>query len=305
MPSVVPVTADLFPEVHEGVLRALNPAIPVEVWRRAFEPRGWGDEEHFGFAMSEGGRLVGLMGTLFSRREVEGRSVRFCNLHSWYVQPEFRGPASLLLLRPVLALKETTLTDFSATPDVLALLGRMGFAGLGNAILVLPPLPGGVGGPRVIDLDADPDPAVGRLSTVDREILHDHRGIGCRHLMVEDGDGYCYVVASVVDGARPPHAHVHYVSDPALLARHHRAFRRALLRGGLRFASIPARLMRGVRLPWAIRARGGETLVRPGGVPPHAVDTLYSEMALLKLPVVPRIPEPILAVRRWLRGLGI
>lgn len=302
MPSVVRVSAELFPEVYEGVLQPLNPDLPVATWRRLFEPRGWSDDEYFGFGMTEGGKFVGLMGALFSDRELEGRKQRFCNLHSWYVQPAFRGPASLLLLRPVLALKETVLTDFSATPEVVEMFNRLGFTSLGNALTLLPPLP--FSGGRVeppLELGGSPGAAETILSPGDLRIFRHHQGIDCRHLVVQDEGGeYCYVVASRPDGGPLAHLHVHFVSRPRLLARHHLAFRTALLEGGARYVAIPTRLLEGVEIPLALRGLGGQTFCRPA-VQPSRVDSLYSEMALLKLPVVPQIPGWVRTARRLAR----
>jgi hypothetical protein len=219
------------------------------------------------------------------------------------VDPAFRGPASLLLLRPVLALKETVLTDFSATPEVVEMFNRLGFTSLGDALTLLTPVPllGGRGEPP-LDLTGVPGAAEGILSPSDLRIFQDHQGIECRHLVVQDGGEYCYVVASRPDGGPLAHIHVHFVSRPPLLARHHVAFRKALLEGGARYAAIPTRLLDGERIPLALEGRGSRTFCRPAVSPPR-VDSLYSEMALLKLPVVPQIPEWVRLGRRVVRRL--
>ena len=296
MPSVVRVSREHFPEIHAELLRPLNPDMPVAAWRRAFEHRGWSSEECTGFALALRGRFIGLLGALFSDREVDGRRQRYCNLHSWYVLPEHRGPSSLVLLRAVLELPDTVLTDFSASAEVAGMLERIGFHCLGTGLTVLPALPfAGVGVAPAIDLESSPDAAARILSPGDLRIFRDHHGIDCRHLVAQEPGGeYCYVVASRPHGGPLAHVHVHYVSRPKLLARRHLAFRKALFADGARYAAIPTRLLRDERLPLSFQARGGRTMCRPA-VPPSTIDSLYSEMALLKLPVVPQAPA-------WLRN---
>ena len=298
MPSVVRVTAELFEDIYQGALRPLNADLPLSIWRRAFEPRGWSGGDFFGYALMDEGRVVGLMGALFSDRQIDGQRRRFCNLHSWFVQPEYRGARSLLLLRPFLALEKTVLTDFSATPEVVAMFTRVGFEALGSEVVLLLPLPGLGAQDSILDLAADPSAARRVLSPADLVIFQDHQGIDCRHLLIQCEGQYCYLVASRLDGGGWPHVHVHYVSRPALLVRNHLGARRALLRGGARYAVIPRRLLGRERIPMSLSARASSAFCRPGDISPAAIDTLYSEMVLLKLPVVPRIPEPILKLRR-------
>lgn len=291
-----------FPEIHAGLLRALNPDMPEAAWRRVFEPRGWSNEDCVGFALHLRGQFIGVMGALFSDRELHGHRRRFCNLHSWYVLPPHRGPSSLVLLRPVLALQDTVLTDFSANDEVAVMFERLGFTRVGAGITVLPALPlAAAGAEPAVDLEAMPERAARILSPCDLRIFNDHRGIDCSQLVVQEPGGeYCFVVASRAVGGPAAHVHVHYVSRPALLARHHLAFRAALLAGGVRYAAVPTRLLDGARIPFAIAGRGDRTLCKPA-LPPAAVDSLYSEMPLLKLPVVPEPPAWIRHGKRLLR----
>jgi hypothetical protein len=289
----------MFPELYTGVLRELNPDLDPSVWRRGFEPRGWSDEDHFGYALVDQGRIVGLMGTLFSERSIEGRQVPICNLHSWFVLPAYRGTTSLLLLRPVLALRHHIITDFTSTPDVAVMLLRVGFQESSGGTLFLPALPlrptwGAM--PRSIALDDEG--SLGLMSDADLRILRDHSGIGCTHTILRVGSSYCYVVSSRIEDGPWPHVHVHYVSAPSVFRRRIAAFRRHLLSDGARYLAVPARLLReGCGTAIAISARTAPALIRPvsgEGDPP--LDTLYSEMALFKWPVAPVIPA-------WARGI--
>ncbi len=298
-PRVERVTAEMFPELYDGVLRELNPHLDPSLWRRGFEPRGWSDEDHFGYALVDQGRIVGLMGTLFSERRIEGRQVPICNLHSWFVLPEYRGTSSLLLLRPVLALRHHIITDFTSTPDVATMLLRVGFHEVSGGTVFLPAVPLRPDwGPTPRNIALDDDEATGLLSDADLRILRDHTGVGCTHTILRVGTAYCYVVSSRITDGPWPHVHVHYVSAPTVFRQRIASFRRHLLSDGARYLAVPARLMReGCGTALAITARTMPALIRPvpsEGDPP--LDTLYSEMALFKWPVAPVIPE-------WARGM--
>lgn len=302
MPSVVRITNRDFPQIHAQFLQSLNPEMPVSVWRRMFETRGWSSEDCCGFALMLRGQYVGLLGALFSDRDLGGKRQRFCNLHSWYVNPAYRGPSSLVLLRAVLDLPDTVLTDFSASPEVGELLDRLGFVSLGNELTVMPAIPfSRMAAKQVIDIEAVPAVAERLLAPADLRIFRDHLGIECRHLLVEDAGGeYCYVVASGALGGPVAHAHVHFVSQPRIFARHHLSFRHAMMAGGARYAVVPTRLLHGTRVPLSFVGHGDRTLCRPAA-PPQSIDSLYSEMALLKLPVVPRVPAWMRWGKRWVQ----
>lgn len=285
MPTVVTMTAAMFPEVCETLLRELDPRMPEERWRLLFVDRGWHGEDHCGYVLRDGTRPVGVLGTLLSERLVEGRLARFCNLHAWYVKPEFRA-ASLSLMRPVLALGDRTLTDFSASLDVAALSKRLGFRTLDDKLLVLPRLPWpGDRRARITELGDDAGAAERGLNAPDLRIFRDHQGIGCSHLLLESGTGYCYVVSSSIDAGWLPHRQVHYISDRRIFAEHHLAIRAHLLRNRTCYATVGSRLLSGVAIPWSVRVASNELLYRPtaSSPAPESIDTLYSELPLLRL----------------------
>jgi len=317
LPSLVKLTPTLFPEVHEHLLRKLDPNMPVTRWQATLDGR-WHQDDCVGYALIEQGRPVGMLGMLFSEREIGGRTARFCNLHSWYVEPEHRA-SSLLLMRPALAAREHTLTDLSPSRRVVEISRRLGFETLEQTITMLPWLPWqGGDAAEVLELAPDDPRAARLLSPADLRVFRDHQGIDCRHWLVLDRGEYCYLVSSRLRHPRFGYSYLHHVSRPRLLARHHAAVRTRMLQGGLRCVAVCTRLLDGVRVPFSLTTRTNEKLFRPAGVPAAQVDTLYSELVLLKLPqefrMVTRMGGALrrLGLRRrgtsdmaWLYGLGM
>jgi hypothetical protein len=273
--------------------------MPAEMWERAFEI---GDpDEPQGYALADGGALVGVLGMIFSRRQIGGREERFCNLHSWYVRPEHRVH-SLALLKPLANMREVTITDLSATDDVRAIARRHGFATLDQTAIALPPLPWTTDSEQceLFDLDGANCPAANALSSAERAIQHDHGRMDCGQLLVSDGGGHCYVVYSrIVHGLLPgtlATSLVHYVSDRERFARHHAAIRSRLMqRTSSQCVVIDSRLLAGASVPRSLRVPAIPKIYRSGRVRPEQIGGLYSDQVCFKLSTLPTLRSLIAA----------
>lgn len=300
MRSIEKLTAAMFPDVYDRLLRPFAPYMPRATLERAFVPRGWHDEDHFGYVLLVDGQPAGLLGALFSRRQINGQEVRFCNLHNWYVQPEHRA-SSLLLMRPILALRDCVITDLSASGEVVAISERLGFTRLDRTIRLLPPLPWQGSSATLVDLTAEPDRAPELLTAAEQTIFRDHQNIDCQHLVVLSDQGSCYLVASRNPSRWLPHTLVHYLSNPAVFARQHAFIRAQLLRSGGRYVAVNRPHLAGETIPCSFSADSNQRLVRGSAAAPEAIDSLYSELTLFKLPNYPRPPQLVrgLALRLW------
>ncbi len=312
MRSIIKLTASHFAELHDSLLRRFDPGIPEAIYRRAFVPRGWSDEEHSGYALVADGKMVGVLGTLFSQRPMGDRVVRFCNLHCWYVLPEYRGH-SLLLMRHVLALKDHVILDISPSPDAAAISLRLGFEPLDHRFHLLPPLPGPPAwheeppaeALEFMDLTASPELSRLLPGEVERRMFEDHADLDCGHTLVKEGSDFCYLVHSRVDRAWKSHVTMQHVSDPAFLARRHASIRSHLLRAGERYVAVPALLMGGVSIPRSFLVPDRPKLWRAPVPPPATLDFLYTEVPIFKLPAFPRPPEKLIRIaKRVLRRNG-
>lgn len=77
----------------------------------------------------EGGKLVGHIGTICSRRDIGGRQKRICNITSWMVLPAYRRSSMRLLraIRAIRAIPDCTITDFTSSKTVCVILESLGF----------------------------------------------------------------------------------------------------------------------------------------------------------------------------------
>jgi hypothetical protein len=305
MPSVIKITSSMFPELYGSLLREWNPALSEARWKLAFENR-WTDEDYFGHALTDQGKIVGMLGMLFSRREINGKAARFCNLHAWYVKPEYRVN-SLLLMRPVLALTDHTITDFTPSERVCAVSKRLGFAHLDGSAVAMPQLPRARrdNGIARCDLQAVTDENLADMAPADVRIYKDHRDVDCGQLLVRDDGRYCHIVYSRVDRPLIPYCNVHYLSNPRLFAEHHATIRSRLMRdSGARYVVVDARMLASVQVPFSFRVRTLEKLYRSNHMAPPDIDSLYSEMVLFRHSVFPGLRDRLRATAaRYTPGL--
>ena len=103
--------ADVNP-VADFLHTQLNARLTAADWAAAITPP-WADESpNHGFLLRAGERLVGVYLAFYSRREIDGRPERFCNLAAWCVLDEYRS-LGLRLLHALLAQKNYHFTDLS------------------------------------------------------------------------------------------------------------------------------------------------------------------------------------------------
>jgi hypothetical protein len=304
MVTIKQIQSSLFSNLYESFLIDDDPLSGEQDWRRVFDYHWDTEEGHCGYALLEDGKVVGMLGMIFSERVINGSFHRFCNLHTWWVREDRRG-WSLALLRPLLKLKGYTITHFTPCDKIRAVTKRLGFKPLNSQLKILLPLDLF---PRrrkleVPALTYDAQAIEERLTEYDKRLLLDHRSYDCGHLLVSDGDEYCYLLYTFVERHRMPYCHIHYISNRHIFATKERAVRSSLLRRHrARFVAIDARLVQDVKFHcsfdfWA----PAHALYKSEEVKPEQIDNLYSDVVFLKLSVLPDMSHELaqLARRLW------
>jgi len=207
----------------------------------------------------------------------------------------------LALMRPALRLSGHTLTDFSPTDRVCAISKKLGFKRLDSRLRILLPS-WRLAGHADVALNEDPAIIATRLTDADAKLLEDHRHDAFGHLLVEEGDSYCYTIFNRVERHAMPYCHVHYISNQDLFARHAQPIRRCMIkttRG--RYVAFDARLSAGAKLRASVIVPfGSQQLFRPADVRPEEIDSLYSEVSLLGLTTFPNLSHTL---RQWAQPL--
>ena len=291
MPRLVGIGPELFDGLHDAFLREDDPRWTDEAeWRRVFLYEWDFDADHRGYALVEDDRVVGMMGMAFSRRVIRGVERRLCNPHTWWVHPDYRGHAVMMLM-PIVKMRDRTLTYFTPGDRVRGLLRPLGFRPVDMQLRVLLPV-----GPRGQTVDIAFDGDAGDLDADERRLMDDHRPYGMHHLWL---GGACLVHYTFVERYRFRYCHIHRVSDRDLFLAHEEAVRSAIMRRhGVRAVALDMRLWRGhaFRRSFAMPP-AGHGLFRPAegdDIHEEDIDHLYSDVTMLRLTTMPSVRHELL-----------
>jgi hypothetical protein len=135
----------------------------------------------FGHCLDAGGRLVGVILLIASSRQVDGTQATFTNVASWYVNPDYRAYAQLLV-SIALRNKETTFTNVTPAPHTWPIVENQGYTRYCNGLFfaaaaLKAPAPG-------VTLEELTD---AHQSIPEFEMLRRHRDLGCNVIVARDG----------------------------------------------------------------------------------------------------------------------
>lgn len=291
MVNLEKIQSPLFPKLYDAFLADDDPLSGEQEWRDVFDYQFDSGEDYCGYAMLDNGRVVGMLGMVFSQRWIEGEIKRFCNLHTWWIREDYRG-RSLLLLRPVLKLQGYTITHFTPCDRIRAITKeRLGFQDLNSQLRILLPLGDRFAATKEILFDESV--IAERLAAHERRILQDHRPYRVGHLLLEAGGDYCYVLYTHVVRHRLPYCHIHYISNKTTFAKREPLVRSALLhRHSARFVALDERLMDDLDVRRSFKFWApAHAVFKSSDVRPDQIDNLYSDVVFLKLTTLPDITD--------------
>lgn len=276
-----------------------------EKWRRLFEPHWERDENYCGLALKDDDKTVGFIGMIFSRRRIDDKIEKFCNLTSWFVRKEYRSRA-LALLFPLFGMKNYTITDLTPTRKVYLIQNKLGFKDLdANGRILLP------FGHRLFQTKYTPPQMTHDLAAIERKlegrnlkIFHDHKHYPCSHFLLTDKDRYCYLIYTKLKRKRIPYVHIHYISNLDLFELVYRDIRQSVLsHAGAYFLLIDSRLAKNRRLPlsFCLPYRAPKQCLS-SRLKPEQIDNLYSELVILNLRTHPRLKYLIRDIRQKIFG---
>src|SRR5262245_37584176 len=140
MTAVEKVTPAMFDDIY-ALMSELDNTQSRERWREIFDYQWESDEGYVGYALVDDRKVVGFNGAIFSRRIIDGREARFCNLTSWIVKDQYRTE-SLRLVFPFLNLKGYTITNLTMNERAWEITRRLGFKNLDTNVRIFFPVPG-------------------------------------------------------------------------------------------------------------------------------------------------------------------
>jgi hypothetical protein len=261
-----------------------------EKWREIFDYQWESDEGHVGYALVDDRKVVGFNGAIFSRRIIDGREARICNLTSWIVKEQYRTE-SLRLVFPVLKLKGYTITNLTMNERAWEVTRRLGFKNLDTTVRILFPVPG-LSATRKEEapvIVSDQSRIAGILDPVDLKIFIDHSHYNCGHLVIQDKHGYSYIIYTRKRYRKYncdiPYAQIHYISDRSAFLRRLSKVKSYFLKSRKYFfLAVDERLIGNAAIPYSKAYRLKiPRMYKSDVLSREQVDNLYSELVILGL----------------------
>jgi hypothetical protein len=280
------VGSDDFEAIYPLLLEFKNRRMSRDDWREMVFTYRWSPDPLRGFALYAHGIPVGFMGTIFSDRPLLGRTERLCNASCWIVRPEYRT-ASILLLKPLLGLRDCTIVNLTPTQRSFDIFAKLGFIELESEQLLLPPVtsPAQFGRALGGSFTLAPDDLRRELGPAERNIYDElSPSPRTRHILLRGKGRRCYIVATLQRHKRVRFAELQYVGDLEFFWERRPLAHAAVLRAmGAVGIAIDRRFAEGRRVPLAIRrpARRSYRPARPE-ITPLMIDGLYSELMTLQ-----------------------
>jgi hypothetical protein len=288
MIAVQEAKAEMFPRILELLqqFNVNNPTITREDWQGIFSYSWKFPDDPLGFVLIDGEKIVGFLGTICSRRMINGREEKFCNLTSWVAAKSHRQH-SMMLLSPVLKLADYTVTNQTPARHIHPLFVKLGFQELERKRVVLYPFPE-LGGPaKASRFRATTDTKVirQRLNEPEATIFKDHLPFQCGHLLIYNDETYSYAVFTKTKGRRFYFSHIHYISNKPMFFANLNKVRFHLLKANRTlFTMIDSRFAEGAKISNSRIAEWAKpTLYKSTRFRPEQIDNLYSELILLHL----------------------
>lgn len=258
----------------------LNDQVPVDSWLRAVD-QGWdSDRPNSGFMLVEGDELAGVYLAIYSKRIINGRVERICNLGAWCVRPDRRFH-SVKLLKALLAQDGFHFVDLSPSGNVIPLNERLGFRFLDTTTALVPTVPW-VWSRRAGAILSHPAALAATVTGSDLELYRDHvDAAAARHLVLVRGDRWCYVVFRMDRRKQlpPVFAFVLHVSDTELFHEMLRPLSGYLLARHRALAILAELRVVGRRPAGSILLRAQRRkMFRSPSLAPEEIDYFYSEL---------------------------
>lgn len=216
----------------------------VRFWREGLERLrrhgGVSGYPRFGYLLEAEGRPVGVLLLIFSPLGGAGEPPVRCNVSSWYVRPDARGFAPLLVSR-ALRFKEVQYVNTTPAPGTIAIIEAQGYQRYASGLFY------GVGlwstpapGCQVKLVDETLRPGTD-LSAREVRLLLDHRELGCLSMVcIDEGRRIPFVFGARRVRGILPYGCLYWCRDMADFHAYARPLSRMLLRKGLPIVRIDA-----------------------------------------------------------------
>jgi len=189
-----------------------NGNLSRENWQTLFQDNWNSGEDHIGYVLVDGDHIGGFIALLFSKRRLNGKEEKLCNVSSWVVEDRYRNQ-SLFLLTPVLKLKDCTITILTCSLETYKVACKLGFKDLETHMQIIPPVPSIGAMIQKCKIKITKDTQGGTATEESQRLWRDHAKFGLLKINIETAKGDCLILATRIIRKNLPFIQVHHASD--------------------------------------------------------------------------------------------
>ncbi|MBU6463572.1 MAG: acyl-CoA acyltransferase [Bradyrhizobium sp.] len=141
----------------------------------------------FGYMLDHDGRPAGVLLLLYTSRNDGTKTTIYCNLSSWYVEPQLRNYAPMLT-KIAQKNKEVIYINISAATWTWPIIETQGFSSYCSGLLFSIPVLSRVPAGMTVETVTPDTKAIEGLSVSDADMLIRHAGYGCLSLVCRTAD---------------------------------------------------------------------------------------------------------------------
>lgn len=281
MPCVRPARERDIEAVTALLHEHMNRKIPPERWRRLMVYPWRPVDVELGWLVESHGRVVGFMGTIYSDRQVRGKTQRFCDLSSWYLLADYRGDGTGdRLLQAGMALPNVIYQTMTARRATGRKIRALGFSILDDTRSLFRARKAS----QALAVERNATAVRMKLTPSDRSIFDEHADFGLHHAWLDE---HVWLVwQRKLKGDAVAYHEMLHCSDPAFLAAKAQQVADTIVEGENGVLAVDSRWMIGANDKGTVEQIPLPRWFRGDGAEPQEIDHLYSEIILLdqKLP---------------------
>ncbi|MCB1667826.1 MAG: hypothetical protein R3E73_03945 [Porticoccaceae bacterium] len=280
-PNLLPIGEENIPDVAVFLNRHMNSTFSVEAWANGLRACWLEDAPNHGFMLQAEGQIVGVLCAIYSLQNIEGRTEKFCNPHTWCVLEPYRSKSVPLVLS-VIRQEGYHFTMFSPNKEGEQIFSYLGFKPLDRSKLVLPHTPS----PKRFKKDEIfTHDLTQYLPPTLAKCAEDHQPYPWVHSFAfRSGDEYCLVFYKPGKYKKMPCANITYISNKSLFSRCWGAVKNHLLfKKGLLVTRIDARFLENPPRLSFKTLDGPARFYLSNTAGPADIEYIYSELTVMNL----------------------
>lgn len=211
-----------FEKVYPLLQEMNNTRLSKDDWFKLFKNH-WNIEEFSpGMVLEMDKKMVGYIGTVYSKQMIADQPQLFCNLSSWIVQEEYRS-YSIMMILPLVRNKNVILTSFSSNKVTYEVYKKLGFKDGNSSKRIVYPLPSLRS--KNYQLVTDIEQIRTTINDDAQAVFNDHRSFGNACILITFGNEQCLLMGV----NRNKHLNIYYASNRPFMKKHLSGFRGKLM----------------------------------------------------------------------------